>query len=115
MQKHKATESKFKPTVRIFKNMRNRMIKDGTLQEGIAPSYFLEGMLYNVPNEHFTGTYNDIFVACFNWIFPAERDKLVCANGLHWLVREEVHTSWSSANMTKFLDGARKLWNDWGN
>ena len=68
-----------------------------------------EGMLYNVPNEHFAGTYDDIFIACFNWIFLAERDKLVCANGLHWLVREGVRTSWPSANMTKFLDERDEL------
>ncbi|MHC1550167.1 hypothetical protein ACYJL1_16845 (plasmid) [Phyllobacterium sp. K27] len=34
-----------KPAVRIFKNIRNRIIDDGRLREGIAPSYFLEGML----------------------------------------------------------------------
>ncbi|WP_327212634.1 hypothetical protein U8Q06_29175 (plasmid) [Rhizobium beringeri] len=46
--KHQNTNSYFKPTVRIFKNIRDRMINDGRLQEGIAPSYFLEGMLWNV-------------------------------------------------------------------
>lgn len=48
--KHQGTNSWFKPTVRVFKNIRNRMIENGYLQEGIAPSYFLEGMLWNVPN-----------------------------------------------------------------
>lgn len=43
--KHQATGSWFKPTVRIVKNMRNAMVRDGYLKEGDAPSYFLEGML----------------------------------------------------------------------
>lgn len=38
-KKHQVTNSWFKPTVRILKNMRNRMIDDGYLVEGVAPSY----------------------------------------------------------------------------
>ncbi|XIA62056.1 nucleotidyltransferase [Bradyrhizobium sp. TZ2] len=40
--KHKDTKQWFKPTVRVFKNMRNRMIERGELAEGVAPSYYLE-------------------------------------------------------------------------
>ena len=54
--KHKQRISNFKPMVRVFKNMRNTMIEKGLLAEGVAPSYFIEGMLYNVPNEKFTGS-----------------------------------------------------------
>jgi hypothetical protein len=28
----------------------------------VAPSYFIEGMLSNVPNDKFTGDYGDIWV-----------------------------------------------------
>jgi hypothetical protein len=31
--------------VRIFKNMRNRMIDKKMVEEGMASSYYLEGML----------------------------------------------------------------------
>ena len=51
--KHQATNGWFKPTVRILKNMRNAMIAQGYIKDGLAPSYFLEGMLYNVPNGQF--------------------------------------------------------------
>src|SRR6202023_118662 len=53
--RHKATNQWFKPTVRIYKNMRNRSVQDGLIKPGTAPSYFIEGMLYNVPIEHFGG------------------------------------------------------------
>ena len=33
--------------------MRNRLIRDGKLKSGVAPSYFIEGMLYNVPADQF--------------------------------------------------------------
>jgi hypothetical protein len=51
--KHKATNNSFKRMVQVFKNTRNAMIEKGLLAEGVAPSYFLDGMLYNVPNEKF--------------------------------------------------------------
>jgi hypothetical protein len=44
--KHIATSDNFKRMVRVYKNMRNAMIEKGMLAEGVAPSYFLEGMLY---------------------------------------------------------------------
>jgi len=41
--KHQNTNGWYKPTVRIFKNMRNSMIVKGYLAEGVAPSYFFGG------------------------------------------------------------------------
>jgi hypothetical protein len=111
--KHQATNHWFKPTVRIFKNMRNRMIEDGLIEDGLAPSYFLEGLLYNVPHEKFGNAYENTFVECFNWAFNADVSKLVCANGLHWLVRDGSRTSWPPVNYSEFLDAARQLWNQW--
>lgn len=83
--KHQNTKSYFKPMVRIFKNMRNTMIGKRLLANGVAPSYFIEGMLYNVPNDSFAGTYQQTWINCFNHIVRADREKLVCANYMHWL------------------------------
>lgn len=82
--KHQNTNSWFKPMVRIFKNMRNTMIGKGLLADGVAPSYFIEGMLYNVPNDKFGGTYQQTWINCFNHVVTAKRDDLVCANYMHW-------------------------------
>lgn len=108
--KHKATNNNFKRMVRVFKNMRNAMIQKGMLAEGVAPSYFLEGMLYNIPNEKFMGAYRDIWGECFNWIVTADRTKLTCANELHWLVRDGTPTSWPIANFSAFTATAKKFW-----
>jgi hypothetical protein len=109
--KHQATNQWFKYTVRMFKNMRNRMISDGTLAQGIAPSYFIEGMLYNVPADKFGTSYTETFVQCFNWIVAAEQTQLTCANGLHWLVRSGKSTSWRPEHFKKFTDATLALWN----
>jgi len=111
--KHAATKKYFKPMVRIFKNLRNRMIEDRAIAEGIAPSYFLEGMLYNVPDESFGGTYQDTFVRCFNWINEADKSKLVCANGLTWLVREDSSTAWPPASLDTYIKATSFYWQNW--
>lgn len=107
--KHKATGA-FKHMVRIFKNMRNRMIEEGLLAEGIAPSYFVEGMLSNVPNDKFTGDYGDMWVACFNWVVTADEAKLTTASGLHWLVRDNSNVCWPSANFHASTAALKKYW-----
>jgi len=63
-RKHQATGEWLKPTVRIFKNMRNRLIRDGKIKSGVAPSYFIEGMLYNVPGDQFGVSYVNTVDKC---------------------------------------------------
>lgn len=108
--KHQATQSYFKPMVRIFKNMRNTMIKKGLLADRVAPSYFIEGMLYNVPNNKFGDTYQQTWINCFNHIVTADRDQLVCANYMHWLVRDGSPTSWPVVNFNTFIAALKNYW-----
>jgi hypothetical protein len=42
------------------------MIAGECARKGIAPSYFLEGVLYNVPNDKFGSSYEDRFVAAYS-------------------------------------------------
>jgi hypothetical protein len=109
-KKHQSTKSYFKPMVRIFKNMRNTMIGKGLLADGAAPSYFIEGMLYNVPDDKFGDTYQYTWIECFNHIVTADRDKLVTANYMHWLVRDNSSVSWPSSNFDTFTAALKKYW-----
>jgi hypothetical protein len=110
IDKHQATSNRFKPMVRIFKNMRNAMIRNKLLADGVAPSYFIEGMLYNVLNEKFVDSYQSAWINCFNSIVTADRDKLVTANYMHWLVRDGQPTSWPVANFNSFKAALKKYW-----
>lgn len=108
--KHKNTKSYFKPMVRIFKNMRNTMIEKRILENGVAPSYFIEGMLYNIPDKVFVGTYQQVWINCFNYIVTAKQDDLICANSMHWLVRDNSPTSWPVANFKTFMNALSDFW-----
>lgn len=109
-KKHQDTRQWFKHTVRIFKNLRNTMIAKGIIEDGLAPSYFIEGLLYNAPNDRFGGTDQLNFKDVLNWILAADRAAFVCANGQFKLLGNS-HVTWPAANCTKFLN-AVKAYND---
>lgn len=111
--KHQSSSGRFKPTVRIFKNMRNRMVEDGVMEEGVAPSYFIEGILWNVPVDRFVAGSQDTVVAAYNWIINADRTKLACANDLYWLVRDNSNVCWPSANFDAYMAAFKKFWEAW--
>lgn len=111
--KHKGTSQWFKPTVRIYKNMRNYLVDSNKLKDGIAPSYFIEGMLWNVPSDKFGKRYEDTFVATFNYLVNADRSTFKCANGIYPLLQESSHVSWSPVNCQAYLDALRNLWINW--
>lgn len=110
---HQQTNEWLKPTVRIYKNMRNRMIEAAVLDEGVAPSYFLEGLLWNVPKDKFGTSYGDTWVNTFNWILRADKARLVCANGLYWLIRDNSNVCWSTASFDTYIAAAHQYWIDW--
>lgn len=112
--KHQNTNQRFKRIVRVYKNMRNHMIDDKYLADGEAPSYFIEGMLWNVPVDKFTQSYQNSFINTFNWVLNADRAQLACANDLYWLVRDSSNVCWSKANFDAYLAAATKYWIDWG-
>ena len=110
--KHQATNSWFKRTVRVYKNMRNLMVDRNLLQNGVAPSYFIEGMLHNVPNDKFGVSFDNTFVETFNYIISTDRSQFYCANGIHKLLGNS-QVTWSSTNCQAYLTALQRLWTDW--
>ena len=53
LKKEKAASMRFKRTVRMFKAARNRLVQQGVLKKEDAPSYFIECLVYNVPDDLF--------------------------------------------------------------
>ena len=86
-KKHKDTRNWFKHTVRVYKNLRNTMIEKRLFQAGVAPPYFIEGLLYNVPAEKFggTGANRKNSKDTMFWLNTTDRSKLVCANEQFYL------------------------------
>ena len=113
-KQHQASNSWLKPMVRIMKNLRSKLVDDEMIEQGVAPSYFIEGLLYNVPGENFHTSYGTCFVNAMNWLQQeADKDKLVCANEQYYLRWDGTPTSWPKADSEKFIDESINLWNHW--
>lgn len=112
--KHQATSNNFKPLVRILKNMRGRLIDNRLIEDGSAPSYFIEGLLYNVPNQHFYGSYENAVLNVLRWLRQtSERTNFVCANEQHYLLRDGHTICWPCADGERFINAAVRLWDNW--
>jgi hypothetical protein len=111
--KHQVTKQWLKPTIRIFKNIRNRLIDDGKLKNGVAPSYYLEGLLWNAPTEVFGTSYNATVFNCLKWMSELYESELICANAMFPLLGDNSPVKWSPANFRTFRSQAISLWNDW--
>lgn len=110
--KHGGTYSRFKPNVRIFKNMRNAMATAGYIDKSRAPSYFIEGMLWNVPNTHFQNGYQATFKGCLNWLeSSANVETMNCANNIHYLIRDGAAVCWNVDDFRATLQAYRRYWN----
>ena len=110
---HQASNNWLKPTVRIYKNMRNCMVERGFIKAGTAPSYFLEGVLSNVVVDQFGKSWSATVENTFAWIDGNNPADYMCANGIHPLIRDNTTTSWPIQGYIDWLNGMKKLWNSW--
>ena len=110
-EKNRETHGRFKKNVRVLKNMREAMVDHNFLEDGgVAPSYFLEGMLWNVPKQHFAGSLQETFNNYLLWLENCEPTQLTCANKLNCLIRDECQTCWNTNDFKKFISSARRYW-----
>jgi hypothetical protein len=110
--RHQATNGWLKPTVRVMKNARSRLVANGVIQPSTAPSYFVEGLVYNVPIDRFGGNFVTTVANSINWILGADRTKFVCPNEQYFLLRDSSPVCWPSADCDLFLNAFWKMWDD---
>lgn len=103
---------RYKPTVRMFKNARNKAVERGVVADGDAPSYFIEGLLSNVPDNLFTNDPSATFVGIYEHLHPRQGGTLISQNGIIPLIGATT-TQWQLAAAQQFMAGLRRLWNEW--
>lgn len=75
-----ATNGWYKPVVRVFKNMRKHLVEKQMLEKDVAPSYFVECLLYNVPSSLFGQSFQQSVAHTLRWLSTAELSKFTCQN-----------------------------------
>jgi len=111
--KNQATNEWFKHIVRIFKNARQKMIEMEIIEAGVAPSYYIEGLLYNAPNHLYGASYKDSTVNVINWLQKADRSAFLCANQQYPLLDGNSEVTWNTSDCDMYLDGIVRLWEEW--
>ena len=84
-KKNSNTEGRYKRTVRMFKNARNYLEGENTIGHSLAPSYFLECLLYNAPDNAFQHGFQDTYLTIVDWMNSADISKAVCQNEQQYL------------------------------
>jgi hypothetical protein len=116
VSKNQRTNGMFKPLVRVFKNLRNELVKKNTLSKGDAPSYFIECLLFNVPDHLFASSYSSSTYNILNYLFQARSkgllQKFKCQHNLFDMFGTG-NTQWNFEAANKFINQAIGMWNDW--
>ena len=123
VSKSNKTNGNFKKAVRMFKNARNDAVKKRLLQtEDIAPSYFLECLIYNIPNDCFNGNEYDIFYKSIYWLYHNKNllSNMKCQNEIQNLFgydnpnKKIIYNKWNTGDAITFINAIASLWDNWG-
>jgi hypothetical protein len=107
------TSGRYKPSVRMFKNARTKLIHDGMIADNCAPSYCVECLTYNAPDSCFGERYRDTFHAVVSYLSQNPLLGHTSQNGIVPLFGT-ASTQWNTDAANAFLAALITLWNDWG-
>ena len=110
------TNGWFKHTVRVFKNARSYLVDSSVIDKSVAPSYFLECLLYNSPNNNYGNSYQNSFVSNLTWIQNILQDNsytyLKCQNEQQMLFGNTPE-QWSLSKLLETWRALMQLWRNW--
>lgn len=112
VNKHQATNKWYKPTVRIIKNIRTFLENSQVISKTLAPSYFVECLLYNVPNNCFGISYQKALYHSADWLLKTDLTEFVCQNGKTLLFGYGPE-QWSIPSAQQYIKAIVALWDNW--
>ena len=112
-KKEEAASMRFKRTIRMFKAARNRLVEKGTLKKEDAPSYFIECLLYNVPDHLFKPKLGASYTGILHWLASARLKGFECQNGQAPLFGRAPE-QWSVKKARAFIKALQGLWAEGG-
>lgn len=108
--KNQALNGRYKEVVRIFKNICVKLVESGKIDEKLAPSYFIENMLYNTSEACFQGSYRETLSNIFQQLSDdATGGRLIgykCANEQDSLISS---TTWQLDHAITFISASGKF------
>ena len=89
--KNQNTNENYKACVRIFKNFNAALIDSWLVDEKLASSYFIENLIYNIPDTCFTWNYSNCVSNIFLYLLRDMKDwsSFLCANRIDRLFSDK--------------------------
>ena len=112
LKKERATNRRFKRTIRMFKAARNQLVDKGALTKEDAPSYFIVCLLYNVPDGRFGPELAPTYLGILTWLKTAKLKDFQCQNGLVPLFGRQ-REQWTVAKAQAFVKALQEMWDSW--
>ena len=110
--KERSTRNRYKVTVRMLKAARNHLVQNKQLSAKTAPSYFIECMLFNVPNDRFVDDLADTYEGTLRYlsgISPVRFDSQSGKQRLFGPAKDQ----WSAESCKKYVRALKQLWDHW--
>jgi len=111
--KNQNTDEEYKPTVRIFKNARERIVENRPMDRGTAPSFFIECLLSNIPNMYFNNSYQERLQAIVDYINRSDISSFTTQSGELPLFSESNKDVWNIDEANTYIQEIIRLWNHW--
>ncbi|GEL76665.1 nucleotidyltransferase domain-containing protein [Tenuibacillus multivorans] len=113
--KNQRVSMRYKPTIRIFKNFKKKLIEKDMINKEQVPSYFVENLLYNVSDHCYdepsiaTRVYNVL-----KWLQDNRESmsQFICQNEQIYLFGNS-QEQWNEDDARTFINQAITLWNEW--
>ena len=103
--------SRYKPSIRVFKNARNKAQPNNPY-----PSYFLECLFYNVPSSKFSYSHTSTYLSCIAWLSEIAQnnklDEFLCQNEVQHMFGHSLHQS-NTTDARRLIYDLANLWDQW--
>ena len=96
----------------MFKSARNYLIENNMIEEDTAPSYFIECLLYNVPDELFRPKLAQSYKGIMDYLPTTNFEQFQCQNGKRELFGSSADL-WSVKKARKYIRALVRLWDQW--
>ena len=100
--KNSKTGGRFRPIIRVAKNARN----DTQVKSGTAPSYFLESLLWNVPDGCYRGSIQQSYREVIAWLHANQNqlESMDFPNEMGKLFGDMSDTAWKESDAQTIID-----------
>ena len=112
LRKKRGTNGRYKRTIRIFKSARNHLIENDAIGDGTAPSYFIECLLHNIPNNLFRPSFSESYSGIMKYLSTTSLKQFKCQNEVQELFGSS-RDLWNVDEARRLVQALGQLWEKW--